>query len=73
MQQKAATLVAAYFNLTPRDHFMAAGAKAPGIKGGPFAERVRGAQNIQAIFRGEMLLHIFMKDLRASPRNRSRR
>lgn len=73
MQKKAATLVAPNLNLTPRDEFVAAGANAPGIEGGPFAERVRGSQNIEAIFRGEMLLHAVTNDPRTAPRNRARR
>lgn len=57
MEQKAAALIAANFDLAAGDEFIAAGANAPFIERRPFPPRIGRAQNIEAVFRGEMLLH----------------
>ena len=71
MQKKAAALVAPDFDLAASDEFVAARANAPLIERRPFAAHVPGAENIQTIFWGEMLLHAFTKGPRARPRNRA--
>lgn len=57
MEQKAAALVAADFDLPAGDGFVAAGANAPVIQRGPFPARVGGAQNVETIFGRKGLLH----------------
>lgn len=61
MQKKPAPLVAMDFDLAAGDEFVAAGANAAVIQRRPFPPPVSGAQNVEAIFRGEMLLHAFTK------------
>ena len=57
MEQKAAALVPLDFDLAAGDGFVAARADAALIQRRPFPLRIGGAQNVEAIFRGEMLLH----------------
>ena len=57
MQKKAAPLVATELDLAAGDEFVATRAGAPVIQGRPFPARVGGAENFQAIFREELLLH----------------
>ena len=57
MEEKAAALVSMDFDLAASDEFAAAGASAAVIQGRPFPLPVSGAQNVEAIFRGEMLVH----------------
>jgi hypothetical protein len=61
MEKKPAPLVAVNFDLPAGDEFVAARADAPVIERRPFSPRIGGAQNVEAIFRGEMLLHGFTK------------
>lgn len=71
MQKKPAPLIAADFDLAAGDEFVAAGADPALIERRPFPPPVRGAQNVEAIFRGEMLLHASTKRARSLPRNRA--
>jgi hypothetical protein len=71
MEKEATPLVAMNFDLPARKEFVAAGANAPLIERRPFAVRIAGSENVQAIFRGEMLLHVCTKGPHARPRNRA--
>ena len=57
MEKKAAPLVAVDFDLPAGDEFVAARADAALIERRPFPARVGGAQNVESIFWGKMLLH----------------
>jgi hypothetical protein len=57
MQKKAAPLVTAELDLAPRDELVAPRANTPVIQGRPFSARIGGSQNVQTIFRRELLLH----------------
>jgi hypothetical protein len=57
VQKKATPLIAADVNLPAGNKFVAAGADAALIKRRPLPTPIAGAQNLQAIFQGEMLLH----------------
>lgn len=70
MQKKAAALVAANLDLAASDEFVATRANAPRIERRPFAAGVRCAENVQTLFRSEMLWHAFTKRPRARARNR---
>jgi hypothetical protein len=64
MQKKTAPLVAVDFDLPAGDEFHAARANAAVIQRRPFSVRIGGAENFQAIFGGEGLLHSSMKRAR---------
>jgi hypothetical protein len=72
MQKKAAPLVSADFYLAASDEFVAARADAALIEGRPFPPRIGGAQDIEPIFWGQMLLHAGTKRKVAMPCNRAR-
>lgn len=57
MEKKSSPLVAMDFDLPAGDKFVAAGADAPLIERRPFPARISRAQDVEAIFRCEMLLH----------------
>jgi hypothetical protein len=57
MEMKAAPLVAFDFDLAAADELVAAAADASVVQRGPFPPRIGGAENVETIFGGEMLLH----------------